>query len=189
MRQRQTPPLPVSSNWLPSVQAFRNQFNNQDSDWLKVEKLKQDISAHRTQNPNAGLPRPLFDRIVTWKLEQQENRAQDYRQHVTDDFVEKITACAFSLDHPNRHILARVRLNVLSALPGVNMGVASGILALTFPNDYGVIDPRVWKHVYGAKKTGFTLPDYTMYLGDLLDGAARLQWPAQVLDFFTWKMP
>ena len=32
-------------------------------------------------------------------------------------------------------------------------------------------------------------PDYTMYLGDLLDGAARLQWPAQVLDFFTWKMP
>lgn len=126
---------------------------------------------------------------MTWKLEQQENRAQDFRQHVTDDLVEKITACAFSLHHPNKEILARVRLSVLGALPGVDNGVASAILALTFPDKYGVIDPRVWKAMYGVPdKSGFSLPDYTMYLGDLLAGAQLLGWTAQELDFFTWRL-
>jgi hypothetical protein len=77
---------------------------------------------------------------------------------------------------------------VLGALPGIQIGLSSAILALTFPDKYGVIDPRVWKQVYGVNKTGFYLTDYTMYLGDLLNGAAQLNWLAQELDFFTWKM-
>jgi hypothetical protein len=107
---------------------------------------------------------------------------------VTDDLVGKITSCAFSLAHLDKYILARVRLDVLSALPGVDMGVASAILALTFPDQYGVIDPRVWKVIYGEDKSGFSLPDYTMYLGHLLDVASQLSWSPQELDFFTWRL-
>ena len=108
---------------------------------------------------------------------------------MTDDLVEKITSCAFSLDHTDRNVLARVRLDTLGALPGVDIGVASAILALTFPDKYGVIDPRIWKEMYGeADKKGFSLPDYTMYLGHLLDGANQIGWIAQELDFFTWKI-
>ena len=80
--------------------------------------------------------------------------------------------------------------SVLGALPGVDIGVASAILALTFPDKYGVIDPRVWKVMYGVPdKSGFSLPDYTMYLGDLLAGSHQIVgWTAQELDFFTWRL-
>jgi hypothetical protein len=186
-RKRRTAPLPVSPNWLKDVQAFRQSFNPQDKDWQDTEQLKTDIKAHLTQNPGSGLTRLLFDRTVKWKLDKQINRPKKFSQNVTDDLVEKITKCAFSLVHSKRDVLARVRLDTLSALPGVNKGVASAILALTFPDHYGVIDPRVWKQVYGVDKSGFSLPDYTMYLRDLLNGAAQLKWQAQELDFFTWK--
>jgi hypothetical protein len=187
-RTRRTVALAVSSTWLTRVETFRQSFNLQDKDWQKTEQLKKDISSHLAQNPGIGFSRPLFDRVVTWKLERQENRAKRYRQNVTDDLVHKITSCAFSLVHSDRDTLARVRLEVLGALPGIEIGVASAILALTFPYEYGVIDPRVWKVIYGEDKSGFSLPDYTMYLGHLLDGASQLRWSAQELDFFTWRL-
>jgi hypothetical protein len=174
--------------WLSSVQTFRQSFNLQDKDWQETEQLKKDISTHLTQNSGAGLSRSLFDRIHKWKLDRQAKRAVKFSKTVTDELVEKITACAFSLDHSDRNVLARVRLDTLGALPGVDIGVASAILTLTFPHKYGVIDPRVWKVIYGEDKNGFSLPDYTMYLGHLLDGANQLKWVAQELDFFTWKL-
>src|SRR5580658_8599893 len=118
-RRERTAPLPVSSTWLPRVQAFRLSFNLQDKDWLEAERLKLDISTYQNQHPGAGLSLGLFDRIVTWKLEQQEKRTSHHRAKVTDDLVHKITACAFSLVHSDRNVLAKVRLKVLSALPGV----------------------------------------------------------------------
>ena len=165
-RRRRTTPLSVSPNWLTDVQNFRQSFNPQDKDWQETVQLKADIKAHLTQNPGSGLTRPLFDRIVKWKLDRQIDRPRKFSKNVTDDLVEKVTKCAFSLVHSDRDVMARVRLDTLSALPGVDIGVASAILALTFPDDYGVIDPRVWKQMYGQDKTGFSLPDYTMYLRD-----------------------
>jgi hypothetical protein len=37
-------------------------------------------------------------------------------------------------------------------------------------------------------QSGFSLPDYTIYLGHLLDGASTVRWTAQELDFFTWRL-
>ena len=99
----------------------------------------------------------------------------------------EVTACAFSLQHTDPSVLARVLLDTLSALPGVDIGVASAILALSLPDEYGVIDPRIWKEMYGQDKTGFSLSDYTMYLAHLLEGARQLGWIAEELDFFTGK--
>ena len=187
-RKRRTTPLDVSSTWLASVQTFRQTFNLEDKDWKETEQLKADIKYHLNQNPSSGLTRSLFDRVVKWKLDKQINRPIKFSKTVTNDLVEKITACAFSLSHTDRYVLARVRLDTLGALPGVDIGVASAILALTFPDEYGVIDPRIWKAMYGEDKTGFSLPNYTMFLGHLLDGASQLKWIAQELDFLTWKL-
>jgi hypothetical protein len=186
-RKRRTTPLPISPTWLSRVQAFRRSFNLQDKDWQETVQLKADISAHLKQNPAAGLTRALFDRVVKWKLDKQINRPRKFSKTVTDDLVMKITACAFSLQHTDPSVLARVRLDTLSALPGVDIGVASAILALSLPDEYGVIDPRIWKEMYGQDKTGFSLPDYTMYLAHLLEGARQLGWIAEELDFFTWR--
>ena len=43
---------------------------------------------------------------------------------------------------------------MLQGISGVGMGVSSAIVALSFPDEYGVIDPIVWKVIYGKKKEG-----------------------------------
>jgi hypothetical protein len=174
--------------WLDEVKAFRQSFNLQDKDWLETEQLKKDIEAHIAQNPGAGISLDLFNRIASWKLGRQEGRTRRFRTKVTDDFVRKITNCAFSLVHADRESLTRGRLNVIQGIQGVGMGIASAVLALTFPGEYGVIDDRVWKVIYTEDKESFSLSDYHKYLGDLLAGATQLGWLPQELDFFAWKM-
>jgi hypothetical protein len=77
---------------------------------------------------------------------------------------------------------------VLQGIPGVGMGIASAILALTFPDQYGVIDHIVWRVIFGTKKETFWTADYRKYLGDLLAASQTLGWSPQKVDFFAWKM-
>jgi hypothetical protein len=130
----------------------------------------------------------LFNEIVTWKLAGQEDRTRHLRTKLTDDLVRKITACAFSLAHSDRDYLTRGHLYVLQGISGVSTGVASAILALAFPDQYCVIDPRIWKTIYGQKQEQFSLSDYRHCLADVLSASVNLRWPPQGVDFFAWKM-
>ena len=174
--------------WVDDVKAFSEQFNSEDVDWKETRQLKKDIKAHLAQQAGAGLSLDLFNRIASWKLGRQEGRTRRFRSKITDDFVRKITACALSLEHADRETLTRGRLNVLQGQPGVGIGIASAVLALTFSDQYGVIDDRVWKVIYDEDRETFSLSDYHKYLSDLLAGAAQLNWLPQELDFFAWKM-
>lgn len=93
--------------WLDDAKALRESFDFQDKDWVETEQLKKDINAHIRQNPDAGLSLALFNRIATWKLRRQEGRTRRFRAKVTEDFVQKITICAFSLVHSDRDSLSR----------------------------------------------------------------------------------
>jgi arginine repressor len=175
--------------WPNNVKVFRESFNfNQDKDWLETEQLKQSIREFRMKEPDSGLSLDLFNRIASWKLGRQEGRTARYRNKITDDFVRTITSFAFALAHSEHDCLTRGRLTVLQGLPGVGIGIASAILALTFPDIYGVIDDRVWKVIYDEDKESFGLSDYVRYLRDLQSASAQLNWTPQELDFFAWKM-
>ena len=65
-------------------------------------------------------------------------------------------------------------MELLTSLSGVGIPVASAILTLTDPNDYGVIDTRVWQLLYfydmvSTKPTGqgFSIKDWLDYLSML----------------------
>ena len=175
--------------WTDDVKAFSEQFSrSEDQDWQETLQLKKDIKEHLSRDACAGLSLELFTRIASWKLGRQEGRTRRFRSKLTDDFVDTITSCAFALEHPDRETLTRGRLNVLQGLSGVGIGIASAILALTLPDQYGVIDNRVWKVVYDEDRETFSLSDYHRYLADLLAGAEQLNWPPQELDFLAWKM-
>jgi hypothetical protein len=176
------------STWISGVRAFRATFNYGDSDWVGTVTLKLKVKNRVGQPPSVGLSLALFNEIVTWKLAGQEDRTRGLRDRLTDDLVRKITACAFSLAHPDRDYLTRARLYVLQGIPGVSTGVASAILALTFPDQYCVIDPRIWKAIYGQNQKQFSLADYRHCLADVLPAAVTLGWPPQEVDFFAWKM-
>lgn len=176
------------TTWVSDVRTFRSTFNTNDPDWVATVALKQKIKAHVGQPPSTGLSLALFNEIVTWKLAGQEDRTRHHRAKLTDALVRHITACAFSVVHSDPDYLMRARLYVVQGISGVSMGVASAIIALTFPDQYCVIDPRIWKAIYGVAQEQFSLSDYRKCLAEVLSASVILGWSPQEVDFFAWKM-
>jgi hypothetical protein len=188
-KRRKVKELKANASWVSDVEKFRADFDENDEDWVGTEALKKKIAEHVRKSPNTGLTLDLFNEIVTWKLERQEDGSRHTRgEKVTEDFVRLITTCAFALSHSDRKSLVRGRIRVLRGVPGVDMGIASAITALRFPDQHGVIDPVLWKVIYGEERSGFSLSEYQKYLEDLLPAASTLGRHAQEVDFFTWKM-
>jgi thermostable 8-oxoguanine DNA glycosylase len=102
-----------------------------------------------------------FIQIGMWKSPRQK---QNYLKN-SDNVVEAITLKSLStLDEKDKII-------ILTGLKGVLFPTASAILTLTDPQNYGVIDIRVWQtlHSYGlVKRTpsgiGLTSADWIEYL-------------------------
>lgn len=187
--RRKVKNLTASASWVTDVEKFRAHFDEEDKDWVGTKALKKKIEEHVRNHPVTGLTLDLFNEIVSWKLERQEDRTRHTRgEKVTEDFVRLITTCAFALSHSDRKSLVRGRISVLQGIPGVDMGIASAITALRLPDQHGVIDPVLWEVIYGEVRSGFSLSEYQKYLEDLLLAATTLGWPAQEVDFFTWKM-
>ena len=66
------------------------------------------------------------------------------------------------------------KINLLTSLKGVSIAVASSLLTIINPRDYGIIDIRVWQllYLYDKIKTkpkgqGFNSEDYKTYLSIL----------------------
>ncbi len=66
------------------------------------------------------------------------------------------------------------KISLLISLKGVSIAVASSLLTIINPKDYGIIDIRVWQllHLYGEINTkphgqGFNIEDYETYLSIL----------------------
>ena len=87
----------------------------------------------------------LFGLIADWKLRKQRARTEARREGLTEQLLRDVTSCAFSVQHQDADVLASVQIGILASLPGVGMGLATAILALTFPEMHGVIDFRFWK--------------------------------------------
>lgn len=134
--------------WTERVREFLTNFDwDSDEDWIVTSQLKADIEDFRRNNPGSGLPREIFDRIVEWKLRDQLPLNTDLRD-LNDQMIAEVTGAAFRLEHNDLAITSRVRAEVLNGLPGVGLGVASAILALYFPMDFGIIDFRVWDEIH-----------------------------------------
>ena len=155
-----------------------------DQEWAATETLKADLRRHLDAAP--GLDRPLFQRVLDWKLRGQRDRTEHHRAAITDQLLEQVTACAFALDHANREVLAKARLKVLASLPGVGYGVASAIMALVYQNLYGIIDFRAWRVIFNEDRTTFSDAQYIQYMRAIWACSERLGWHPQKVDYFAW---
>ncbi|MDX2077162.1 MAG: hypothetical protein SFZ02_12075 [bacterium] len=81
-----------------------------------------------------------FLEMCKWKEPRQRKRK--YWQANTEEEVKMFSTKAFSTQDEARRILTLCRLK------GVGVPVASAILTLTNPTNYGVIDIRVWQVLY-----------------------------------------
>jgi len=175
-------------NWCDAVGHLHSSWDwRRDPAWIETERLKHDIRNYRREYPGAGLSAELFDRILGWKLRRQRARTEQHRAELIPQNIAVVTEAAFSLDHPQRDVLAALRLRVLSSMSGIGTGVASAIMALSFPDTYGVVDFRVWNVVFDQSKRFFTPVEYIKYLHELWACALRLDLEPQLVDFLAWS--
>jgi len=163
------------------------QLRTAAADYQETEAIKTLLAARRQAGGGLYLTLDDFQRIVRWKLGQQLGRANHLLLQNTARLIEDTTRLALSVQIDNPDYEFQFRFAVLTALKGVGTGLASAILALSFPEKYCVVDYRGWYQVFRRNKTGFTFGDYKKYLRRVLILAEELQWPPQEVDHAIWE--
>jgi len=160
-------------------------------DIAETRELRQHIAKMlRYRTPYAFLGLDDFQRITRWKLGHQLGRVPQLEQ-LTDGLVRSVTRAAFHLhaDHePSDAVAASVCVGVLTSLPGVGVPVASAVLALTFPDDYCVVDFRGWRALFGEERRAFTTAQYLAYRSAVDCLARLLGWSVQATDHALWEL-
>ena len=162
-------------------------LRTKSSDYEKTHALKAKLSALRQKRQPFYLTGDEFKEILAWKLRSWYRLTERSWSVNTEDDIRTITAKAFAVSDPDKDIEADRRIRVLRKLRGVGLPVASAILALACPDDYAVIDFRVWRQVFGEDKRTFTLGDYKRYLAAIRPLAKELGWPVQEVDLAIWE--
>lgn len=156
-------------------------------DFDETEKIKQHLrSLKQSRNP-FYLDFNDFDRILKWKLRQQYGRQKSLRSKNTEEIIKKISSLALNITHEDKDYVLELRFKILMALRGVEVPVASAILALCFPEQYAVIDFRGWRQIFGVKKQVFTLSDYKQYLKEIRRLSSELGFLPQQVDSAIWE--
>jgi len=152
----------------------------------ETERLKQMLAAKLRDRDPFYLTADEFERVLRWKLRRQFERRQDLRQANTDDVIRTITGAALTLKHADPDYELELRVGTLCVLRGVAVPVASAFLTLAYPEEYAVIDRRVWRQVFDEPKTTFTVMDYKRYLKEVRRLANELGWTMQEVDLAIW---
>jgi thermostable 8-oxoguanine DNA glycosylase len=125
--------------------------------------------------------------IYAFKLRTQEKRTENHRKKNPDGIIKKATRAAFSFEDKRSMYEAKVRMNILTALDGFGIGLASAILALNEPEHYAIIDRRAWRALYKQEKTSFTVNDYVHYLERVRKESEEHNMTPQEYDLHLWE--
>ena len=157
------------------------------ADFDETEQLKEHLhSLKQVRNP-FYLDLNDFDRILRWKLRQQYARQKSLSSKNTEGIIKDISCLAFNISHEDEDYELELRLRLLTALRGVEVPVASAVLALCYPEQYAVIDFRGWRQIFGVEKRNFSINDYKRYLKEIKILAAELGWLPQEVDLAIWE--
>lgn len=159
----------------------------QGADYEWTERLKAKLAKLRLERRPFYLTASEFDEILHWKLGQQYERQQKLRAANSDEIIRAVTGPALTICHEDPEYQLELRMDILCALRGVSTPVASAILALTFPDQYAVIDFRVWRQLFDEERTTFFTPDYKKYMQKIRPLAEQLGWRVQEVDHAIWE--
>jgi hypothetical protein len=162
-------------------------LRHQQSDSADTDQLKARLAQLRRERQPLSLTATEFEEILKWKLDQQMGRQRAIRAANTDEIIRAITGLALTIAHDDKDYELALRIDVLGALRGVGIGVASAVLALTFPDEYAVIDYRGWRQVFQGDRTVFSVSDYRRYMNEIWRLAKELNWPVQEVEHAVWE--
>jgi hypothetical protein len=152
-----------------------------------TEELKTKFASLRRERQPLYLTAKEFEEILEWKLGQQIGRQRDLRAANTEEIIRAVTGLALTIAHPDKDYQLELRTDILCALRGVGVPVASAVLALVFPEEYAVIDFRNWRQLFDEDKTVFFTPEYKRYMEKIRVLANELGWAVQEVDHAIWE--
>ncbi|MCD6290720.1 MAG: hypothetical protein J7M34_09485 [Anaerolineae bacterium] len=161
-------------------------FRTSSEDYDHTEHLKARFAQLRRERQPFYLTGAEFDEILRWKLGGQYGRQQARRAANTEEVIRAVTGVALTITHRDEDYELELRVNLLCALRGVGIPVASAVLALVYPERYAVIDFRGWRQVFGEEKAGYSIADYKRYLKEVRRLADQLRWCPQEVDLAIW---
>lgn len=152
-----------------------------------AESLKSKLAKLRETRRPFYLTKEELEEILRWKLRGQYGRQEIKRALNTDDLIQAVTGFALTVRHLDKEYELELRMNLLCVLRGIGVPVASAILALVYPDEYAVLDFRVWRQVFNEDKTTFLIGDYKKYMAEIRRLAQQLGWPVQQVDVAIWE--
>jgi hypothetical protein len=124
--------------------------------------------------------RPEFLRMCRWK----SPRAQRLWEANSAARIRAVSRAALATSDERR------RMELLTALSGVGVPIASAILTLIDPRRYGVLDIRAWQLLFAIRSVvanrrgqGFTIAQWLDYLAALRHHARRLGVSARTIEY------
>lgn len=130
-----------------------------------------------------------LDEILHWKLRRQYQR--QYRNIIqnTDFLVREVTQTAFKIGNDGRFNSIKLKLKTLIKLHGVQIPVASAILALCYPEMYCVIDFRGYRQFFGSEKKyqNYSFREYYQYWSLIKKKADEFGVTPQEVDMAIWQ--
>jgi hypothetical protein len=162
-------------------------FHDHSDDLDLTNYLLEKFSNLKAERNPFYLTRIDLDEILQWKLRGQYGRSKILRGLNTEEIVRQITELALNINHSDKDYELELRINLLCALRGVGIPVASAILALVYPQDYAVIDFRGWRQIFEDKRSMFSINDYKKYLREVRRLARELNWTTQEVDLVIWE--
>lgn len=160
-------------------------------DAAETERIKEYLAGiQQDRRPHVLLRIDEFLCIARWKLGNQYGRTERHFSVLTNELVQAVTRAAFSLpvQDLSDEVQTRVQLRLLSSLPGVDIGIASAILALMMPGEYCAIDFRGWKALFSHERRQFTERQYLRYRAGVRCLARQLGWSVQDTDLALWEL-
>ena len=162
-------------------------FRMKSEFYKETESLKKYFKSKRMERSPFYITLEEFDKILRWKLRRQYHRQKEGRnEKITEDIVKGVSKLAFDICHPDKDYEIDLKINSFSIIWGVNTAVASAILALCFPEQFAVIDFRVWRQIFSAEKRSFSVNDYKIYLKEIYKLSEELGWMPQEVDLAIW---
>ena len=161
-------------------------YKNVASHYEETQRLKQRFHKLKQTRKPFYLTYDDFDKILYWKLRGQYGRQREIREANTNEIIKKISLFALNLYYENEDYELELKIKALISIRGVEIRVASAILALCFPERYAVIDSWNWQEIYGVEKKTFTINDYKKYLKTINRFADKLNWFPQEVDIAIW---
>jgi hypothetical protein len=128
-----------------------------------------------------------LEQILVWKLDKQIGRQREIRKSNSEKAIQEISKLAFAECDVNDEYETEIRVGALSLLKGVEIPIASAILALVLPSKYAVIDFRVWHQLFDETKESFSMGDYKKYLHIIREIAKELNKTCQEIDMAIWS--